>query len=106
MKLTTIALAAAFVVAPALMNAQTNRTINQRKIVQQHRIAQGVRSGQLTPGETARLERHERSINRQERTMRRSNGGRLTPRDRRVLNRRQNRVSRRIYRAKHNGRVG
>lgn len=105
MKIATIALAAALFVAPALMNAQTNRTINQRKFEQQHRIAQGVRSGQLRPGETARLERHERSINRQERVMRRVNGGRLTGRDRRILTHRQNAESRRIYRLKHNGRV-
>lgn len=105
MKLMTIAMAAALVAAPALMNAQSNREINQRKFDQQHRIAQGVRSGQLTPRETVRLERQERGINREERGMRRADGGRLTRQDRHILNRRQNRESRRIYRLKHNGRV-
>lgn len=105
MKLTNLAMAAALLIAPALMTAQTNHEINQRKMDQQHRIAQGVRSGRLTPRETVRLERHERGINHQERAMRRANDGRLTHRDRRILNRRQNAESRRIYRLKHNNRV-
>ena len=105
MKLTTIAMAAAFFAAPALMNAQSNHEINQRKANQQGRIAQGVRSGQLTAHETAHLERQERGINREERAMRASNNGRLTHADRRVINRQQNAESRRISRDKHNNRV-
>jgi hypothetical protein len=105
MKLMHIAMAAALVAAPALMNAQSNREINQRKVDQQHRIGQGVRSGELTPGETARLERQERGINREERGMRRADGGHLTQRDRRILNHQQNRESQRIYRDKHNNHV-
>lgn len=105
MKLHSIALTAALLVAPALMNAQTNHEINQRKADQQHRIAQGVRSGQLTPRETAHLERQERGINREEHAMRAQNNGRLTRQDRRVLNHQQNTESRRIFRDKHNARV-
>jgi hypothetical protein len=78
------------------------QTINQRKVDQQDRIAQGIRSGQLTARETAHLERREASINRQEYRMRRVDGGRLTGRDRAALTCRQNRVSRAIYRDKHN----
>ena len=63
--LTTIAFAA-ILAMPALMVAQTptpgknDWNINQRKNAQQERIGQGVKSGQLTAGETARLERQER----------------------------------------------
>ena len=78
------------------------QTIPQRQINQQGRIAEGVRSGQLTGRETRNLEFRERSINRQERFMRRANDGRLTRRDRAVLNYRLNRTSRAIYRNKHN----
>lgn len=81
-------------------------TIAHRKVKQQRRIAQGVKSGQLTPGETAKLEHQQRSINRQERHMRRADHGALTPRDRRILNRRQNRASANIYAKKHNARRG
>jgi hypothetical protein len=77
-------------------------TINQRRAFQQHRIAQGIRSGQLTARETAHLERREASIGREERHMRAADGGRLTRADRVALNHRLNRTSRAIYRDKHN----
>lgn len=80
------------------------QTVNQRKDYQQDRIAQGVRSGQLTRHETANLEHRERSINREEHAMRRADDGHLTRADRAVLTHRQNRVSRSIYRDKHNDR--
>jgi hypothetical protein len=82
------------------------QNIHQRKVNQQDRIAHGVKSGQLTPGETARLERQQKSINHEERNMRRTDNGHLTASDRRQLNRRQNRASKNIYAKKHNARVG
>ena len=77
--------------------------VDRREANQQARIADGVRSGQLTPGETARLERKEARIQRQIQSERAANGGHLTPAERRQINREQDRVSRQIYRAKHNG---
>jgi hypothetical protein len=82
--------------------AMAQSTIAQRKVIQQDRIAQGIRSGQLTPRETAHLESREASINREERNMRRTDGGHLTAGDRAALTARQNRVSHAIYRDKHN----
>jgi hypothetical protein len=76
--------------------------VDRRAENQQDRIAQGVRSGELTPAETARLERKEARIDRQIRRDRAANGGKLTPAERRQINREQNRVSRQIDRAKHN----
>jgi hypothetical protein len=81
------------------------QNINARKDYQQDRIAQGVRSGQLTARETRNLEGREASINREEYNMRRSDDGRLTGRDRAILNARQDRISGAIYRDKHNCRV-
>ncbi|MDE3111112.1 MAG: hypothetical protein KGL02_14400 [Acidobacteriota bacterium] len=81
------------------------QNIHHRKVNQQTRIAQGVNSGQLTPGETAHLERQQRSINHEERNMRKADNGHLTTADRHALNRRQNRASRDIYAKKHNDRV-
>ncbi|HWF93142.1 MAG TPA: hypothetical protein VN684_12710 [Terriglobales bacterium] len=87
------------------MNSNTPpRTIHQRKQNQQDRIAQGVKSGQLTPRETAHLENHEARINREIHRDRAANGGKLTAREKARVNRQQNRESRRIYRDKHNGR--
>lgn len=82
------------------------QNINQRKVNQQDRIAQGVKSGQLTPRETAHLERQQRSINHEEHQMRKADNGHLTAADRRQLNRRQNRASANIYAKKHNARTG
>jgi len=77
--------------------------IQDRKENQQDRIGQGVESGQLTAGETARLEGQEARLNRETRDMREDNGGKLTPEERARVNRQQNRLSREIYRKKHNG---
>ncbi len=76
--------------------------VGARQGTQQQRIAQGVRSGSLTAGETARLERKETGVNREIRTDRAANGGKLTPQERGQVNRQQNRLSGQIYRDKHN----
>jgi hypothetical protein len=80
-------------------------TINQRQRNQQRRIAQGVKSGQLTASETAHLERREAAIHHEVHSERVANGGKLTPAERRQVTRQQNRTSRAIYRKKHNERV-
>lgn len=99
--------AAVFAQAPSVTTTpgQHDRNINQRKGEQQERIAQGAKSGQLTAGETARLEHQEVGINREERGMRAQDNGHLTAQDRKTLHRQQNQESRRIQRDKHNNRV-
>jgi hypothetical protein len=82
-----------------------NNEIGQRRENQQDRIAQGVQSGQLTAGESARLERQQQGLNREVSGMREENGGKLTPGDKALVNHQQNAASRRIYRDKHNGRT-
>ena len=79
----------------------TNK-VDQRRENQQDRIAQGVRSGSLTAGETAKLETQESKINKEVRTDRAANGGKLTPAEKQQINHQQNVESKRIYRAKHN----
>lgn len=80
-----------------------NNEVGTRRYDQQQRIAQGVRSGQMTPAEAARAENRQGNINRQISADRQANGGRLTPQQRRNINRRQNGASRQIYNEKHNG---
>jgi len=75
--------------------------IKKRAENQQDRIAQGARSGQLTAGETARLERKESALNHEVRDMRKLDGGHLTAKDRAVVDRQQNRLSKNIYAQKH-----
>jgi hypothetical protein len=79
--------------------------VDRRERHQQHRIAQGVKSGQLTARETAHIEHREARINREIRHDRKENGGSLTPAEKAKVNRQQNRVSRQIYRDKHNRRT-
>jgi WXXGXW repeat (2 copies) len=76
--------------------------VNSREGNQQQRINQGVRSGQLTPGETRNLENRDSSINREAQADRAANGGHLTGQERQQINQRQNNVSRSIYNDKHN----
>lgn len=119
MHLTKLALIASLAFAPVAIVAQatsaptttptTTKThhdydINQRKENQQDRIAQGVKSGQLTSGETSHLEKQESAINKEEHNMRAQDNGHLTKQDRKTLHRQQNQESRRIYRDKHNAR--
>src|SRR5580698_5942986 len=61
-------------------------TIGQRKENQQDRIAQGVKSGQLTAGETANLEHKEAGLNKEIRTDRKDNGGNLTNNEKQQIN--------------------
>jgi hypothetical protein len=81
--------------------AQTNE-IGQRKENQQDRIAQGVKSGQLTAAGTANLEKKESSINQEVKTDRSLNGGKLTQQEKQTVNKQQNQVSNQIYKDKHN----
>lgn len=77
--------------------------VDRREARQQARIADGVRSGELTPRETARLERKEARIDREIKAGRAANGGALTPAERRSIHRQQDRLSRQIDRNKHDG---
>jgi len=77
-------------------------SIAQRKENQQDRIANGVKSGQLTPGETVNLENKEAAINKETRTDRAANGGKLTSAEKAQINRQQNQASKQIYADKHN----
>jgi hypothetical protein len=79
--------------------------VGRREVRQQKRIAQGVTSGQMTPGETARVERQEGAIRREVKRDRQANGGTLTPREKAKVNRQLNRTSREIRRDKHNAKT-
>src|SRR5271170_3635436 len=77
--------------------------IAQRKENQQDRIANGAKSGALTPHETAKLENKESKLNKEIRTDRKANGGNLTNNEKNQVNNQQNTLSKDIYKDKHNG---
>jgi len=82
-----------------------NNQVAERRENQQDRIAQGIKSGQLTAGETAKLENQQKGINHQVAADRAANGGKLTPAEKAQVNHEQNQASRNIYRKKHNART-
>src|ERR1700690_251884 len=79
-----------------------SRKVGQRAENQQDRIASGVKSGQLTAGETSHLENQEAAINKEKRADRAADGGPLTSQEKAKINRQQNHVSHEIYKDKHN----
>lgn len=113
----TIALSALFaagmlIVPPMQASAQTTTTsnisqpkegsVNDRRQDQQQRIANGVQSGQMTTGETKRIEGREANVNREVHADRSANGGKLTAQERQHINQQQNNISKSIYTDKHN----
>ena len=88
----------------AVQNTDPKSEVGKRAENQQDRIAQGIKSGQLTAGEAAHLENNEAKINQEVKADRAANGGKLTAAERKQVNQQQNRESRQIYRDKHNNR--
>ena len=105
MRMSAARLAGAAALAIGLTGVAWGQEIQERKENQQDRIAQGVKSGQLTAGETAKLESKETALNKEEHSMRQLDNGKLTAQDRRTVNSQQNYLSKQIYRDKHNAAV-
>ena len=88
----------------ALGSAQTATPhVTKRQLKQQARIEQGAKSGELTAGETKRLELQQAKIQADKRKAK--SDGVVTPAERAKLAREQNRANRKIYRLKHNDKV-
>jgi hypothetical protein len=80
-------------------NPTATPRIDQREANQEKRIQQGVKSGQLTGRETARLQGEQARIERAE--ARAKADGKVTPKERERIAQMQNKASRDIYREKH-----
>jgi len=91
--------------AVALSSVAFAAEVDNREANQRARIAEGVKSGQLTPRETARLDTREAHINNEIARDLAANGGHLTAAEHAKVNRQQDRTSAAIYRDKHNGKV-
>jgi hypothetical protein len=75
---------------------------DRRERKQQGRIGHGIKSGELTKGETRAIENRQRHIHRAEQKAERD--GVVTPAEKLRLEKMQDRASRQIYRKKHNAR--
>ena len=98
-RLTAIALIISALFASHVF-AQTVGSEVQRDINQENRIEQGLKSGQLSTGEAARLERGEAQIDRME--SKALKDGNVSPEEAARIQRAQNRESEAINRSKHN----
>jgi len=78
--------------------------VGERNNMQQQRVGNGVRSGQLTSRETGHIENHETAIHQQVHNDRAANGGHLNGQERQQVNHEQNHVSHEIQNDKHNDR--
>jgi hypothetical protein len=80
--------------------AQTVGTEVQRDVNQENRIDQGLKSGQLSTGEAAKLERGEARIDRMESNAQKN--GNLSPQEAARIQQAQNQESRRINKLENN----
>lgn len=87
---------------PALSYAAES-TIKEREHHQQDRIADGIKSGELTPAEAARLEQREKDLKKQMAEDRAANGGKLTAEERKQMQKELNGISKRIHHQKNDG---
>ncbi len=90
-------------VSAADREAGSHYNPNNREANQDQRIANGLRTGQMTSGEAARADRTQSAIDQQVHNDRVANGGKLTGQERQQINQEQNAASRQIYNEKHNG---
>ena len=84
---------------PLLAFAQATPNIDKREANQEQRIQQGVKSGELTPRESARLEKGQAKIRRME--AKAKSDGTVTAQERKRIEHQQNVQSRHIAREKH-----
>ena len=89
-------------IAEAHPTAPARRNVAVRQVHQQQRIAQGVRAGTLTRGETVALRRGQAHVAHLKRHALRD--GRLSAGERARLERAQDKQGARTWRLKHNGR--
>lgn len=99
-----IAVLAAFAVPVLAQTAPTRNPaatpgVDQRQANQQQRIDQGVKSGELTGKEAARLEKGQERVQKMEDKAKAD--GKVTPKERERLQQAQSQESKKIYREKH-----
>lgn len=85
---------------PVFAQNTSTPNIDKRQDNQQKRIAQGVKSGELTVKETENLEKREGKIEADKQLAKAD--GKVTRAERRKLQREENVASRKIYKKKHN----
>lgn len=99
MKKIIFVVAVILIIGTISVQAQSTPAVDQRQENQKERIKEGVKSGELTRAETARLAKNHRELRRMER--RAKADGNVTAKERAKLHRKENQNSRAIKRQKH-----
>jgi uncharacterized membrane protein YebE (DUF533 family) len=86
----------------ALFTSASAQTIKQKSKNERHRIAQGVKSGELTKSEAKNLAQDQREIHQDVKAAKAD--GVVTKEERKDIKQDQRQTSRKIYRKKHNAR--
>jgi len=86
----------------AVRNTDPKSGIGKTEQTQQEHIAQGLKSGQLTAGESTHLENQEAKINSERANDLAANGDKLTSQEKAQIKQQQKQVSKQIYKDKHN----
>ena len=98
----TTFLAATIILGAFFSTASAQQNIKQKGRHERHRIAQGVRSGELTKAETANLAKGQKEIHQEVKAAKAD--GVVTRAERKDIKQDQRQQSRKIYRKKHNNR--
>ena len=85
----------------AAVSSYRNNEVGQRREQQQQRVAQGIRDGQLSAGQTRNIEQREQNINHHVAADRKANGGKLTPQEHKQVNHEQNHASKEVHDDRH-----
>jgi hypothetical protein len=99
MKINTLAALVAAAALPVLAASTSTPVVDQRQANQEARIQQGVQSGELTPKETAKLEKGQAKVE----TMKEKAAadGKVTAKERKKLAKAQNKQAKKIRKEKH-----
>lgn len=92
--------AVAVLVSALAAPAALGQRIENRKERQKARVAEGVKSGELTKKEAAEIRARKHDLNQQIREDRKDGGG-LSAAERAKIEKRQDRISKDIYKQKH-----
>lgn len=99
---TTFLAAAVLLGAFVTTSVSAQQTVRQKGRHERHRIAQGVKSGELTKAETANLVKGQKEIHQEVKAAKAD--GVVTRDERKDIKQDQRQQSRKIYRKKHNNR--
>lgn len=95
------ATAPAFSQEPAKTEEEKKKTVRRKRMdMQQKRINQGVKEGDLTKKEAAKLEMKEGALAKEVREEKKDGGG-LTTKEKAKINRKQDKISKDIYKERH-----